>query len=309
MLRELCVPLLVLCVAACGQEFVSAAPAGNTSVPVNDLLLWLRADQGVTETGGGVSRWADQSDRHADAVQDQPGLRPTRRASGVHFDGVDDYLAMPVGFSDFSRGVSIVAVINQQQADTCTATVELSNGSEIDDISFGQYQNRILYEVFDQDTSGDTLSYGVPQMLSVVHRTDQTVVHPPQRRHCGQRILPAACGDRARPELRRPDALQRLRHVWRRDRRAHGLRPRARRRGADGGRAGSAATLGVLRKLVRLVVPARAPDRVVGQVVPAVRIPRHEDLALRRVRDAAQRLRGRNRNRIGDRLPRGATVP
>jgi hypothetical protein len=166
--------LLVLCVAACGQEFVSAPPAGD-AIPANDLLLWLRADQGVTETRGGVSRWADQSDRHSDAVQDQPGLRPTRNVWGIHFDGIDDYLAMPAGFSDFSRGLSIVAVVDQQPVDTCTAVVELSNGSEIDDISFGQYQNRILYEVFDQDTSGDTLSYGVPYTQSVVHRTDQTV--------------------------------------------------------------------------------------------------------------------------------------
>src|SRR5262245_38106979 len=41
-----------------------------------DLILWLRADAGVTEMRGTVVTWADQSGHHSDAVQTDPMKQP-----------------------------------------------------------------------------------------------------------------------------------------------------------------------------------------------------------------------------------------
>jgi hypothetical protein len=171
--------------AGCGQAFETAAPSATADGGGREdgPLLWLRADVGITQTAGAISAWEDQSSHHLDASQDQPGLRPTLAPAvvgghaAVQFDGLDDHMALPPGFSDFTRGLSIVAVIAERQPrpTACTATIELSNGSEIDDISFGQYQDAFLYEVYDQSVSGDAFAYDAAAITSVVHRADGTV--------------------------------------------------------------------------------------------------------------------------------------
>jgi hypothetical protein len=159
----------------------SDADVAESSVPTDGLLLWLRADRGVVASNGFVSQWVDQSGQHCDATQSVAELRPQLLESGmgagpaIEFDGVDDYLRMPMGFADFTAGVSLFVVLRQTRIGTCAAFLESSNGSEIDDISFGQYQDRILYEVFQEDTSGDPVIYDQPALLAVVHQPDTRV--------------------------------------------------------------------------------------------------------------------------------------
>ena len=62
----------------------------------------------------------------------------------------DDYLKLPSLPGDFSHGVSIFAVaLDQSAAGACSAIFEASNGSEIDDVHLGFWQNAVLYEVAD----------------------------------------------------------------------------------------------------------------------------------------------------------------
>jgi len=62
------------------------------------LRLWLRADKGVTETGGAVSAWSDQSGNFNNTVQTNPSQQPAVVADAVNgravlrFDGADDSL-------------------------------------------------------------------------------------------------------------------------------------------------------------------------------------------------------------------------
>jgi hypothetical protein len=157
------------------------ADVAESSVPTDGLLLWLRADRGVVASGGLVSQWVDQSDQHGDATQSSAELRPQLVDSGlgvgpgIEFDGVDDYLKLPIGFADFTAGLSLFVVLRQTRVDACAAFLESSNGSEIDDVSFGQYQDRILYEVYQQDISGDPVTYDQPALLAVVHHPDTAV--------------------------------------------------------------------------------------------------------------------------------------
>jgi len=147
-------------------------------IPTDGLLLWLRADRGVTEANGGVSIWTDQSPNHADALQTASNLRPVLVKDGIaghpalEFDGADDYLRLPDGFADFSKGVSMFAVIQASTANACAAITEFSNAAEVDDLSFDLYMGSISYEVFNSVQSGGNFVFDAPQQIGVVHRPD-----------------------------------------------------------------------------------------------------------------------------------------
>jgi hypothetical protein len=148
--------------------------------PVADgLLLWLRADVGVTETRGTVSSWADQSGHHSDAVQTDPTKQPKLGSSGpsgrasVVFDD-DDFMSLPAGFGDFSLGVSMFAVYYTETTRTCIDVLDFSNGPEVNDITLGRHDGLVHYEVDAFDLHGDDLPLGTQVLASVVHNTDGT---------------------------------------------------------------------------------------------------------------------------------------
>ncbi|MBK7085607.1 MAG: T9SS type A sorting domain-containing protein [Flavobacteriales bacterium] len=76
-------------------------PAGVGSAANN--VLWLRADNGVNQTGGFVDTWNDRSgnNNHAAFAVGQPGQRPAVIAGSqngyptIDFDGIDDQLLVP----------------------------------------------------------------------------------------------------------------------------------------------------------------------------------------------------------------------
>jgi hypothetical protein len=190
-----------MALSACGPEFTAAttdldAALGSNEAgadgndfdgaradaivpPVADgLLLWLRGDVGVTVSGGTVSLWADLSGNHLDARQSDSTLRPTLAVmapSGrfaLAFDG-EDFLDLPSGFVDFSRGVSLfaVATIGADSA-PCTDFLHLSNGPEIDDIALGRHNTRAQYEVFEGVLVGSDFAGGRARVVSAVHGVD-----------------------------------------------------------------------------------------------------------------------------------------
>jgi hypothetical protein len=87
-------------VAAGGVE-LTAKPDPSTDVPRRGLALWLRADQGVTQGAGTVSKWLDRSGNSRHAVQavriHQPTFVPNaiQGRPALRFDGVDDCLTFP----------------------------------------------------------------------------------------------------------------------------------------------------------------------------------------------------------------------
>jgi hypothetical protein len=112
----------------------SAADA-ETPMPLTDeLILWFRADVGITEKDGIVSKWADQSPNHNDAWQvnltNQPRLVAAEagRPSAVVFDA-DKFLSLPPGFADFSSGLTMFAVSRSR---TCPYAAAASCNSRTD---------------------------------------------------------------------------------------------------------------------------------------------------------------------------------
>lgn len=150
--------------------------------PKSGLVLWLRADAGVTVTDDGdVISWADQSEHGHLVEQTGSDERPSlvSRGSGamarVEFDGEDDFMRIPAGFSDFTAGLSAFAITNARSLDACWAVLELSNGSEIDDIFFGHYNTSPHYEVLDVWLTEGEYPVGDDFVLSVIHNPNELV--------------------------------------------------------------------------------------------------------------------------------------
>ncbi|MDS0301030.1 PKD domain-containing protein [Halogeometricum sp. S1BR25-6] len=70
----------------------------SVGLPQNGLRLWLRADEGVVESGGDVSMWQDQSGNHYDFTTADETERPALVSNAVNgraalrFDGTGDRL-------------------------------------------------------------------------------------------------------------------------------------------------------------------------------------------------------------------------
>jgi hypothetical protein len=153
-------------------------------VPQDGLEAWFSADVGVQEANGVVATWKDRSAHQRDALQTAVNYRPKLNKSALDgkaaivFDGVDDYLKLPALPGDFSHGVSIF-VVAQQDADdgSCSGFFEASNGAEVDDLHLGFWQSALQYEVLDGylHPTDAALVVGMPQLLAVVHKTTEAV--------------------------------------------------------------------------------------------------------------------------------------
>jgi hypothetical protein len=158
-------------------------------LPGGGLLLWLRADRGVQQKDGLVQTWQDQSGSQTHAMQASPNARPVYLADGfnglptLEFDGQGRFLKLPDGFGDFSQGLAAIVVAKPIKAE-CASMLEFSNGSEIEDIALGSWQNKWTYEVaaqFIQTGSVDPQRFSLyavnhPVTGSAVLRIDGNVI-------------------------------------------------------------------------------------------------------------------------------------
>lgn len=153
-------------------------------VPLDGLELWFDATLGITESNGVVAGWKDRSGHARHAAQTALNYRPKLVADGfngkptVVFDGEGRYLKIPTLPGDFTRGVSIFA-IGEQEADdgTCTGLFEASNGPEIDDVHLGTWESALLYEVYaaTMHPTDEPLLLGKPQLLAAIHQSSSAV--------------------------------------------------------------------------------------------------------------------------------------
>ncbi len=165
-----------------GDAGDGAGGAAEPAPPIttDGLLYWFKADAGVQVTEGGISKWADQSGNGFDAVQNLEGLRPKASSTQLlplpvlEFDGANDLLELPEFKRDFSAGLSFFAVAGRGQASDCSAIVELSNGSEIEDIHVGSSANSSHYEVQAESENGTAEVWPLAQikLIEVVHTAD-----------------------------------------------------------------------------------------------------------------------------------------
>jgi len=108
-------PMLLIGATACGAEFTrdtggvdaadpveagadraagDGAPDADPPAVAEGLLLWLRADLGVTESSGAISEWSDQSGNQLHARQVEAARQPTSAGAPPSF-------SMPRTFSRY----------------------------------------------------------------------------------------------------------------------------------------------------------------------------------------------------------------
>lgn len=95
----------------------------HAQVSTNNLLVWLKADSGVTvdSSGSNVVRWADQTVNANDATQtaNTPGSQPTLVANALNGHSVlrfnsGDYLSLTNQALNLTNGLSIFIVAKNQ---------------------------------------------------------------------------------------------------------------------------------------------------------------------------------------------------
>jgi hypothetical protein len=170
--------------AAAGAGGSGETPVDTSGVPRAGLVLWLRADLGVTQQNGSVTAWQDQSEAAVPVTQSASNARPRYEPEGfvgkpsVVFDGAEDFLTLGEFSADFSAGLSIfIAFQDEPVAAECTGFFEISNGREIDDIHVGRHELSLQYEILDDWHRADP-DPPAPraQIMSVVHRGSRQAV-------------------------------------------------------------------------------------------------------------------------------------
>jgi len=144
-------------------------------LPQSGLLLWLRADRGIQQKDGLVQVWQDQSGTEANATQITATARPAYLATGfngrptLEFDGRTQFLTFASGFGDFSKGLAGFIVARPSKSE-CASMLEFSNGSEVDDIALGMWQDKWTYEVAAAYIQTGTVSHDLFSLYTVNHR-------------------------------------------------------------------------------------------------------------------------------------------
>jgi len=144
-------------------------------LPPIGLLVWLRADRGVQQKDTHVQTWLDQSGNQLNATA-AGAARPTYLVDGfngrptLEFDGEQEqFLRFADGFGDFSNGVTGFIVAKPTTAD-CESMLEFSNGSEIDDIAMGMFEDRWAYEVSTSYFQAGSIPHQRFSLYTAVHR-------------------------------------------------------------------------------------------------------------------------------------------
>ena len=143
----------------------AGGPPAFSPLQVTGLVLWLRADLGITTVSGKVSAWTDQSgtgDSNKDVTQGTAANRPTYNAtdagynnqSTLTFDGTDDWMAsgvwstVPTTTGTFfivgEMGLAATQVMSCMH-DTGGLGELYGNGGGVDDLQY--YQGATLVAV------------------------------------------------------------------------------------------------------------------------------------------------------------------
>ena len=95
-----------------GSRTRVVASASTPVIPQSGLSLWLKADAGVTVSGGFVTAWADQSGNGNNCSSPNAVVLNSSPYSNLYFDGADSEITLhPDVFNGFSA-LSLFAVWN-----------------------------------------------------------------------------------------------------------------------------------------------------------------------------------------------------
>lgn len=157
------------------QQYFNTSPVATALVEIESLtsnvsrdglLLWLKSDNGITKSGSNISGWSDVSGNRNDLTQSESSNKPTFVSSAINslpavsFDGSNDFLNIPDGFSDFSKGASIFVVSKPTAFPNANPTIlDLGNGTSSDNIILSTASpNSLSFDVNDGSTASSLSS-------------------------------------------------------------------------------------------------------------------------------------------------------
>lgn len=151
-----------------------APPPLPAGIPTSGLILALDATAISQQLAPGhlVTTWPDASSSRHDAVATS-GSAPLLVANAIgdkpamRFDGTDDYLTMPAGFSDFSAGMSMYVVMRPNGPPTFWKLVALGNAGGAQGIGLGRSSTTPGLQLYTANQAGSfdwfSTSAGVTQ--------------------------------------------------------------------------------------------------------------------------------------------------
>ncbi len=126
-----------------GYDFVPKPQPANWKAPGGALAFWLKSDAGVKLNAGAVAAWQDQSPSGTPVAALNAAAQPewVPAASGgrpaLRFDGADDALQLPDGFSDLRAGLSVYVVVRPAAGGPPVRFLDLDEGPQCDTVVFG----------------------------------------------------------------------------------------------------------------------------------------------------------------------------
>lgn len=143
----------------------------NTSIPpIADMLLWLRSDWGVTVSGASVTGWSDMSGNSNHAFQATGALQPTFSTGAVNngilpavnLNGTSQYLNLPSGFADLSKGATFIAVLSPTSSVATGTPFTAGNTSNANALITRTVGTNAAMYVFNGSTSSNVTTTNTP---------------------------------------------------------------------------------------------------------------------------------------------------
>ncbi|WP_052288225.1 DUF4347 domain-containing protein [Leptolyngbya iicbica] len=139
----------------------------------NSQQLWLKANAGVTQGGGAVTAWADQSGNNQNGTGTGAVTLNLNAINGnAALDFAGGYVELPAGFADFTGGLSAFVVAKPDTS---------SNFARFFDFSDTTDPNNVTNAVFfSRRDAGNDLAYGTvgqPNQFLVANTTTNDVIN------------------------------------------------------------------------------------------------------------------------------------
>jgi hypothetical protein len=135
-------------------------PPPSGELPTAGLVLALDATALAQQlpVGSAVTSWTDSSGQGNTAVAGSGAPTLVASAIGgrpaVRFDGIDDFLVLPAGFSDFTGGMSLYIVVRPAVLTSGFKMLLLGNGANKQNIGFGRGGSTAGLQYFTNNSSG-----------------------------------------------------------------------------------------------------------------------------------------------------------
>lgn len=141
---------------------------------IGGLRLWLKNDTGITEAGGAISLWRDQSSQGNDAAQTIGSRRPVLSGRNIVFDGTDDRLDLTseFGVDEFT----IAVIINPLESTPSNESILGKGGNDFLRVHQGGQLDRVYMKANGTTMDQATLQSDLPTgtFLLVVTRATGT---------------------------------------------------------------------------------------------------------------------------------------